>query len=158
MIPEPNPPWSKEFGPPFPQEFISFCIRFLADHDRGAPDGRPLLTHAGVKLVEAVIQTGHTVVLSPHWDRKRRKLWLGDQLLKEYRQPSPNQIAVLDAFEKIQWADMVIDPLPKLRWETNLHRQRRLHDAIKSLNYALPDGTIRFHGDGSGHGISWDLF
>jgi hypothetical protein len=34
---------------------------------------------------------------------------------------------------------------------------RKLNDTIQALNKSLPAGSIRFHGDGTGEGVSWEL-
>jgi hypothetical protein len=99
---------------------------------------------------------GSTARIVPHWDRRQRRLWLGKRLLKEYRQPAPFQTSLLDAFQTHGWEDgHAIDPLPLLPGETAAAAEQRLHDVIGNLNRSLPSGTIRFGGDGTGHGVRW---
>jgi hypothetical protein len=48
-------------------------------------------------------------------------------------------------------------PLALLPGESIRALKLRLRTARKKLNKALPPGTIRFLGDGSGLGVSWTL-
>jgi hypothetical protein len=93
---------------------------------------------------------------APRWDGDRRRLWLGPQLLKEFRQPAPNQTTLLAAFEEDAWSEHVADPLPLGQEEREEDARRRLHETIKNLNRGLPSGTIRFRGDGTGRGVVWE--
>jgi hypothetical protein len=85
-----------------------------------------------------------------------RRLWLAGVLLKEFRQPSPNQTRLLDAFQEQGWVFQHIDdPLPSWPEADEEEAKRRLHDTIKNLNRSLPSGSIRFQGDGTGQGVRW---
>ena len=90
----------------------------------------------------------------PHWDRFRRTLFVGEQVIKQYRVPCPNQEAVLSAFEEESWPARVDDPLPPYE---DQDPKRRLHDTIKSLNRHQKTPLLRFHGDGTGEGVSWAI-
>jgi hypothetical protein len=93
----------------------------------------------------------------PSWDADGRRLWLGERLLKQFRQPAPNQTRLLDVFEEYGWVNPHIDdPLPPRNGETEDDGKRRLHETLKNLNRKLPAGTIRFRGDGTGQGINWE--
>jgi hypothetical protein len=93
----------------------------------------------------------------PFWDAGSRCLWLGDRLLKQFRQPAPNQTRLLAVFQEQGWAGRHIDdPLLLLAGETEADAKRRLHETVKNLNRALPAGTIWFRGDGTGQGATWE--
>ena len=90
-------------------------------------------------------------------DSTERRLWLGTRLLHEFRQPVPNQIAQLVAFQDRGWTERrVTGPLPREPHETDTEYQDRLHETIKGLNKSMPPSTIHFRGDGTGHGAWWD--
>jgi hypothetical protein len=89
----------------------------------------------------------------PKWDNQRRQLLFGDEVVKEFKLPSPNQESVLMAFQEEGWPPRIFDPLPPL---PNLDPRRRLHDTIKALNRKQKQFLIRFMGDGSGEGVRWE--
>jgi hypothetical protein len=90
---------------------------------------------------------------SPHWDATRLELRVGTRLVKAFRVPSPNQAAVLAAFEEEGWPAHIDDPLP---YDPDVDPKQRLHDTIKSLNRNQKIRLIRFLGDGRGVGIRWE--
>jgi hypothetical protein len=90
----------------------------------------------------------------PKWDRDRRELRVGGELVKVFKLPSPLQEAILMAFEEEHWPPRIDDPLPT---NPELLPKRRLHDAIKSLNRNQKRSLIRFMGDGTGEGVRWEL-
>jgi hypothetical protein len=90
----------------------------------------------------------------PNWDRETRRFVVGEQLVKHFRVPSPNQAAVLDAFQEEGWPRWVDDPLSPL---PDQEPKRRLRDTIKCLNQHQVSRAIRFHGDGTGQRVSWAL-
>jgi hypothetical protein len=95
--------------------------------------------------------------LLPFWDIDARQLWLGKRLLKEFRQPAPHQTGLLDGLQKQGWGSFHIrDPLPGENGESEEDAKRRLQATVKNLNRNLPRGTIRFRGDGTGHGVRWE--
>ena len=142
----------------------------LQAHEHAHADGRPLLTEAGVcyirqRLLPSAAASERNTSngpaprrnhFLPFWDSKGRRLWLGGKLLKEFRQPAPNQTMLLDVFQEQGWTEAHIDdPLPPEPGEREEDVKRRLHETIKNLNRALPAGTIRFRGDGTGQGVAW---
>jgi hypothetical protein len=90
--------------------------------------------------------------LRPMWDRERRELVVGGQLVKRFRVPAASQERVLDAFEEEGWPQRIDDPLPLT---ANIDARARLHDAIKNLNRHHVHRLIVFQGDGRGVGICW---
>jgi hypothetical protein len=89
----------------------------------------------------------------PRWDMQRRELRLGRELVKAYKVPAPNQEIILAAFEEEHWPPRIDDPLPV---KGRSQPQRRLHDAILSLNRNQRRRLIRFSADGLGRGIRWE--
>ena len=90
----------------------------------------------------------------PTWDRDRQELRLAGQLIKQFKVPAANQQAILATFEEEQWPPRVDDPLKP---HPDHDSKRRLQDTINSLNRNQKNSLIRFHGDGSGQGIRWEL-
>ena len=68
--------------------------------------------------------------------------------------PSPNQEAVLAAFEEEGWPHRIDDPL---RFQVELGPKYRLHYTIRRLNRSQQQRLIRFFGDGTGVGVCWQL-
>jgi hypothetical protein len=118
-----------------------FLLRFAPE---AAP--RPASRYAGRRIVPA---------LTPHWDEPRQILSVGGRLVKQFRVPSPNQEAVLAAFQGEGWPPHIGDPLPPLASPQDA--KIRLHDTIKCLNARQKSRLIRFHGDGRGCGVLWEL-
>ena len=88
------------------------------------------------------------------WDRERRILRVGDTTVKQYRVPAPNQELILSVFEEENWPARIDDPLPQTG---EVDPKRRLHTAINCLNRNQMNSLIRFHGDGRGNGIYWQI-
>jgi hypothetical protein len=139
---------------------VAFSRDFPKDFARG--DGND---EVGLQLVDAKPQPVRSNVVQearrssnsevrPKWDRHRRELRLGGQLVKVFKLPSPMQEAILMAFEEEHWPPKIDDPLPV---HPDLIPKRRLHDTIKSLNRNQKSCLIRFMGDGTGEGIRWEL-
>jgi hypothetical protein len=91
----------------------------------------------------------------PHYDRVRRELWLGTQLIKRFRQPAPDQETILSAFQELGWPPRIDDPLPRRPGRQS--QKLRLRDAIKRLNHHQHLPLIRFRGGGRGKGIFWAI-
>ena len=115
----------------------------------GGKDGSPFAIQAtdGKAAVEAV-------ALVPHWDPAIRVLRVGKHVVKQYRVPSPNQEMLLAAFQEEGWPPHIDDPLPPVADESS---RDRLRDTIRSLNSSQKNRLIRFHGDGTGEGVVWEL-
>jgi hypothetical protein len=89
----------------------------------------------------------------PAWDFQNRVLRVGSYVVKRYRRSSPNQEAVLGAFQSQGWPERIIDPLAP---EGTLIPQKRLRDTISWLNRDRQQPVIRFMGDGTGIGVRWE--
>lgn len=90
----------------------------------------------------------------PHWDSVQRQLRLGEQLIKWFRRPAPNQELILTVFQEEGWPRSVLNPL---RPDPLVDAKQRLHDTIKSLNRSQLNRLIVFGGDGTGKSIFWRL-
>ncbi len=98
-------------------------------------------------------ESGRCESSHPIWDTERQELWYQDALIKRYRLPSPNQSAILSAFEEDDWPPRIDDPLPP---RADQDPKRRLHDTIRNLNRSHRRSLLRFVGDGSGMGVLWE--
>ena len=76
------------------------------------------------------------------------------RVVKHYRVPANNQERILSAFEEVGWPDSIDDPLPVRH---DVDPRTRLHDAINRLNGCQINRLLRFHGNGAGTGVSWEL-
>jgi hypothetical protein len=89
----------------------------------------------------------------PHYDRQRRTLLLGKQPVKRFRGRASCQEAVT-AFQEEGWPDRIHDPLPAV---PDYPPKQRLRETVRALNANQQQALIRFHGDGTGEGIYWEL-
>jgi hypothetical protein len=92
--------------------------------------------------------------LVPRWDRQNQVLYLGDQIVKHFAGPAPNQQAVLSAFQEKGWPPQIHNPIPPAPEQD---QKIRLRDTIKSLNAHQKNRLIHFLGDGTGKGVRWEL-
>ena len=97
---------------------------------------------------------GKVRAIKPKWDRDLQELRLGNQIVKRFKVPAPNQEMVLAVFEEENWPVYVDDPLPP---HPNIDPKSRLHDTINSLNRNQQNNLIQFRGNGSGKGVRWEL-
>lgn len=88
----------------------------------------------------------------PFWDKDRRTLFFGDEIIKEFRVPAPSQETILSAFQEEGWPPQVDDPLPP---RENINCKRRLHDTIGRLNHKHRCRKLRFIGNGTGEAVRW---
>ena len=93
-------------------------------------------------------------VLRPRWHATRRELTLAGLIVKRFRVPARNQETILSVFEEEGWAEHIHDPLPA---KHEIDAPTRLHDAINRLNRCQINPLLRFHGDGKGTGVFWEL-
>jgi hypothetical protein len=87
----------------------------------------------------------------PVWDDTAHVLRFQGRIIRRLHRPSRsvNMIAILTAFEEEGWPRKIDDPLP------NGRDPGRLRETVRSLNRNLEH--IRFHADGSGEGVRWEL-
>jgi len=88
----------------------------------------------------------------PRWNLESQVLSFGGSVVKRFRQPSPNQGAILEAFEESGWPEHIDDPL---RPSGEVAPKQRLHFTIWRLNRHQEKNLIKFFGDGTGEGITW---
>jgi hypothetical protein len=86
----------------------------------------------------------------PVWNRERGELSCGGKVIRKIRKrnQAKNIVKVLDAFQEEGWPHRIDDPLP------NGPDGARVNQTRDSLNQNLQ--VIRFHGDGTGQGFTWD--
>ncbi len=125
-----------------------------------------ILTPAGVEfatesLLEPACEVSSPVpqpivvaTVLPVWDVGRHELSFQGRVVKRFRQHSPNQEAVLTAFQEEGWPAGVYDPLSPL---PNHDPKQRLRDTIKNLNRHQNERLIQFAGDGSGERVLWEV-
>jgi hypothetical protein len=89
----------------------------------------------------------------PSWDGDRKVLRFDGQLVKQFKVPSPNQEAILAAFEEESWPAAIDDPLPP---QPGMEEKCRLRATIQSLNAHHAKCLLRFRGDGSGQRVVWE--
>jgi hypothetical protein len=87
----------------------------------------------------------------PRWDRVTRRLHLGTKVVREYRREAPEQMRLLDTFERQGWPGRIADPFPA---ERGTDGAQRLRDMVKSLNRGL--AGLHFRTDGTKHGVCWE--
>ncbi len=132
------------FSKPAGLHFIAASCLVLSD--KGVKAGRA--------LAEKTMQTQTNSPprdAIPAWDGRCRQLWLGEVLVKEFRQLARNQEAILAAFQEEGWPPCIDDPLPGVAGQD---ASERLHNAIKRLNIQLVR-LLRFSTDGTGQGALW---
>jgi hypothetical protein len=91
---------------------------------------------------------------TPRWDGDDRTLYFGEHIVKEFRVRSPNQEAILAAFQEEGWPRHIDDPLSPM---ADQNPKQRLRDTIKCLNARHKLKVIRFRGDGTGERVRWEL-
>ena len=126
---------------------VAFARDIVRDQKRpaGLPSGSELTVDGRYLAVTKLI---------PHWNPQRHELTVEQKVVKRFRWPANNQETVLMAFEEDGWPDRIDDPLPP---QPEQDPKRRLHDTIKCLNRNQINQSLRFHGDGTGQGVRWDL-
>jgi hypothetical protein len=118
--------------------------------DTGPQQAAPISGPVAPPAVEAPPPTEEEappVEERPRWDRARRQLWLGTQLLRSYRRHAPAQFPVLDAFENAGWPSTI--PIPA--------EVRGAKDAVDSLNDRLTRIRFQFGRSEEQSSISWRL-
>ena len=92
--------------------------------------------------------------LKPVWEARSRELRVGEWLVKRFRVPAGNQELVLSAFEEEGWPAYIDDPLPM---KAEIVPKQRLRNVIARLNGRQLVRLLRFHGNGNGEGVGWQL-
>jgi hypothetical protein len=118
-----------------------------------------VLSAAGVAFAAAQLQCpgpNHAPGANgtPVWNAALRELRLGEVIVKQFKQPAPNQELILDAFQEEAWPPRMDDPLPPAAGQDG---KRRLHSTIANLNRYQQTPLLQFHGGGNGKSICWLL-
>ena len=92
--------------------------------------------------------------MTPSWNAASRTLCVGNRLVRRFRWAAPNQEFVLTSFQEEGWPRRIDDPLPP---RDEMDPKIRLRDTITCLNRGQKPCQIRFHGDGAGRGVLWEL-
>lgn len=102
--------------------------------------------------------------VKPDWDGSC--IWIGEEIVKEYKYDAPTQRPLLDAFQKASWPEELDDPFriqaemavekakgknPKFVKELYMAKRR---DAVKALN--RDQQYIRFLSTKAGYGVRWE--
>jgi hypothetical protein len=99
-----------------------------------------------------------TACTPPRWFRTGtqtgRELWLGDSLVKRFRQPSRCQESILLEFQRVGWPRSIDNPLP---YDAEQEPKDRLRQAIHRLNLHQKNNRIYFEANGTGERICWKL-
>jgi hypothetical protein len=90
---------------------------------------------------------------TPNWNRDRRELRLGAQIVKQFKVSAANEETILAVFQEENWPPRIDDPLPP---QPDQDSTRRVHDTISSLNRHQKQQLIRFLCDSGGRGIRWE--
>jgi hypothetical protein len=132
---------------------LQFILRGLTDHYPLARMSRQVweLLEQCDALIRRVADAKRVV---PQWDAIRRELVVGGQIVRRFRVPAPNQVAILAAFQEEGWPHGILDPL---RGNGDQDAKRRLNDTVKALNRRRLARIIHFSGDGTGEGVTWEL-
>jgi hypothetical protein len=90
----------------------------------------------------------------PDWAAACRVLRVRGKVVKRFQVPAENQELILTRLQQLDWQRHIDDPLPRV---SGLNPKRRLEDTISRLNKNQQNRLIRFHGDGTGRGLWWEL-
>jgi hypothetical protein len=94
------------------------------------------------------------LALKPTWNARNRELRVSGFMVKKFRVPAGNQELILAAFQEESWPAYIDDPLPA---NSETTPKRRLHNVINRLNGGQLMPILRFHGNGTGDGVGWQL-
>jgi hypothetical protein len=114
---------------------------------------QPLAVEQPAAKVNSPTSGATLAPIKPVWDPSHRELRYNGKLVKRFRVPASNQIAILDAFQEDGWPEFIDDPIPP---ERGIDPKHRLNVTIKSLNRNQVDPLIRFHGNGNGLQVYWE--
>jgi hypothetical protein len=96
----------------------------------------------------------HPSTSKPRWVAKKRELWVGNQLVKRIARNAKNQSLILDVFEEEGWVESIDDPMSG---GTHAQRRKRLKNVVARLNRSQIVRLLRFHLNGTGDGVRWEL-
>jgi hypothetical protein len=115
--------------------------------------GMILGTRSGPEVLLGGREEGCPVPV-PTWVEERRALLWQGKVVKQFgKQPAGNQVLVLQAWQETNFANPLLDPLPRSK---GVRPKSRLHDTLKGLNRKQVNPLLRFRGDGTGQGALWE--
>ena len=115
-----------------------------------------VLTKTGARLARRLESTAHPQsALAPYYDIRGGKLWVGGVLVKHFKQEASEQHKILKAFQRQGWPPRIVNPLT--RRPGDAAAKIHLGEVIKRLNRCQHPAMIRFHGDGTGRRITWEI-
>ena len=145
-------------GPDFDQDDWQNCKPTFQEFEDELQD---LLIRAGIilhrlkTLAHIAMETQGVSHLhngkKPHWDRERRTLFYGADVIRKYKHRAENQTTILDAFQEQGWPPSIKDPFTA--WCNDPQKRRR--DTIDDLNEGITT-HIGFSSDGTGKRIAWN--
>ncbi len=113
-----------------------------------------MVSACGERFEEPDIAGDPSQIHTPYWDRNRKELRVGREVVKRFKATAANQEVILAAFQEENWPARIDDPLSP---RADIDPKRRLHDTINSLNRSRRVRLISFLGDGSGEGVRWEF-
>jgi hypothetical protein len=125
--------------------------------ERGVSFARHLLSNTNRNQLDEYrpLNNGHGNRPSlPAWDRKRRELSLDGTIVKQFLEPARNQETILSTFDDVGWPLQIDDPLSG---RCNVEPKKRLRDTVHHLNRRQRNNLIRFHTDGTGQRVWWEI-
>lgn len=126
-------------------------LKYLRRESPNAGNGQA----AGTELPTADTgPAGMTIDTAPRWDEEKRELWVGPYLIKRFRWPARNQLAIVREFHRLNWPPRIADPLSQ---SDKVDPKQRLHDTIKCLNRRRVNKLLKFGGDGTGTGVVFHI-
>ncbi len=90
----------------------------------------------------------------PRYDSVHRKLFLGDEELRQFFRKAENQMPILEAFEAAGWPPRIENPLSRAK---KLEPERRLSDAVKALNKRQKRKRVHFWVEKGTQDVCWEL-
>ena len=91
----------------------------------------------------------------PRFDATTNVLFFGEEVVKRFRQASPNQQLILITFEELGWPYEITDPIPP---SNGVCSRECLANAVKRLNRSQQNPRLRFRVADRGESVAWCQF
>jgi hypothetical protein len=124
-------------------------------HELADPNDSSEESHARAPEMKPRLTISAAEPPTPKWDRDRKELRVGSAVVKRFKLDANDQEAVLAAFEEEAWAVRIDNPLAPAGEKSS---QRRLQEALESLNRTQKGPHFRFTEDGNGEGVRWEFW
>jgi hypothetical protein len=99
-------------------------------------------------------KNGIALATTPTYDLDLRQLRIGGHIAKQLRQKAECQEQILDAFQEQNWPRRIANPLSLA---PGCDPKQHLRQAISNLNHHQKRPCVRFHADGTGDGVLWEI-